>query len=485
MRPMANSGRGLTIAGDGSAERVQYPRVTLGIWVCVVASVLHLLTRSGDVSLVVLLGSLAIILFALLPAFIWSKGLVGGMPIVPLHLFALTWTFGLPLSSEHAGVVGHDDSQYLDAVATVVIYAIAASVTWLLVVRVRPKPTQKVLVLQAGQGFAILMSALVAATFFMMAVVGDGISVDPGVFGIIRSGILAITSVALFVLSYRMGRGELNIAQRYLFIGFSVSYIVMQLTTIFLVGSVISAASMLIGFIVGTRRIPWLIMSVLVVLFSVLHLGKGDMREEYWGSSPKPIRVLDLPGFFGEWIEYGTAQMTGRSEALVSQPIFERVSLVHMLLFAQSATPDHVDFLEGYSYEMIPELIVPRIIVPDKPASHEGTTRLNVHYGIQTRESTEATTVGWGLINEAWANFGNIGVAVLGCIMGVLYGWIGRLTYGAPVMSMRVFVGATFAAIALQTEFTMGVYVTVLFQSMVVLMVLLPFLRREPTRAGV
>lgn len=482
-RPTTNALRHAT-GGEPSANEVErYPRVALGVGVCLLLSILYLLTRINDISLVVFAGSLAIVTFGLIPAFLWSKGLVVGMPILPLHLFALTWTFGLPLSSEHSGVVGHDVEQHLSAVATVLLYAVSATAAWLLVARMPVRQRKTILVLESGRGYLILIAALIAASVFISTVIGDGISVDPGVFGIIRSGMLALTSVALFVLAYRFGRGELKIAQQTLFIVSCAYYIVMQAATLFLVGAVVSIASLLIGYIIGTRRIPWVTLTVLVALFSVLHAGKAEMREDYWTDSPRPIHALDLPGFFVDWIGFGLAHLAGTEERVGSQPIFERLSLVHMLLFAQSAAPDRVPFMEGYTYEVIPELIVPRIFSPDKPSSHEGTTRLNIHFGIQGVGESDTTTVGWGLLNEAWANFGNIGVIALGCIMGALYGWIGRLTIRAPAMSMQTFVGATFAAIALQTEFTMGVFVTVLFQSLVVVSVIIPFLRRQPVGA--
>jgi hypothetical protein len=456
----------------------------MGVVICVVLSIFYLLIRIVDISPVVFAGSLVIVISALIPAFLWSKGVVRGMPILPLHLFALTWTFGLPLASEHIGVISYDADQHLIAVATVFLYALAATVAWLLVSRIERRQRKSIMVLEPSRGFAMMIGSVVAASVFISAVIGDGISVDAGVFGIIRSGILALTSVALFVLSYRFGRSELNIGQQVLFVLVCVYYIIMQAATLFLVGAVVSVASMLIGFIIGTRRIPWVTMTILIALFSVLHLGKAEMREDYWSDSPRPIHALEMPGFFKDWIGYGLAQMAGSEERVGSQPIFERVSLVHMLLYAQAATPDRVPFMEGYSYEMIPELLMPRIFDPEKPNSHEGTTRLNIHYGIQVAGDSDTTTIGWGLLNEAWANFGNLGVLLLGCIMGALYGWIGRLTIDAPAMSMQVFVGATFAAIALQTEFTMGVYVTVLFQSLVVVSVILPFLRRQPVGAN-
>jgi hypothetical protein len=104
---------------------------------------------------------------------------------------------------------------------------------------------------------------------------------------------------------------------------------------------------------------------------------------------------------------------------------------------------------------------------------------LSMHYGFQSDQDTATTTIGWGLLNESYANFGAWGVAGLGIFMGLLLGLGSRITIGAPVMSLENLVGVTFAAIAIQTEFTMGVFSTVLFQSIIALMIVLPFLERR------
>jgi hypothetical protein len=70
-------------------------------------------------------------------------------------------------------------------------------------------------------------------------------------------------------------------------------------------------------------------------------------------------------------------------------------------------------------------------------------------------------------LNEAYANFGPLGVAGLGLLLGGIYGRVTRMTAGAPVLALRSLVAMTFAAIAVQAEFTAGVYVSALFQSLV------------------
>jgi hypothetical protein len=135
--------------------------------------------------------------------------------------------------------------------------------------------------------------------------------------------------------------------------------------------------------------------------------------------------------------------------------------------------------LGGATYTIIPRLLVPRLFDPDKPDSHQGTSMLNVQFGLQSEEDTQGTTIGWGLLNEAYGNFGIAGVALIGGVLGLLFAFVGRLTAGAPVMSLENMIGVTFAAISIQSEFTMAIFATVLFQSLVVLVLVVPFLEKR------
>ena len=92
---------------------------------------------------------------------------------------------------------------------------------------------------------------------------------------------------------------------------------------------------------------------------------------------------------------------------------------------------------------------------------------LSVHYNLQSPEDTRTTTIGWGLLNEAAANFGIMGVVGLAILLGVAYGWVTRFAAEAPVLSLRMLVAITFMVFAVQTELTAGVYVSALFQSLV------------------
>src|SRR5260370_13767802 len=128
-----------------------------------------------------------------------------------------------------------------------------------------------------------------------------------------------------------------------------------------------------------------------------------------------------------------------------------------------------VPFMYGDTYVIVPQLLIPRIFYPEKPTTHEGTYRLNIHYGFQTREQTETTTLGFGLLNESYANFGLIGMALLAVTMWAYYGWVERWASAVPLLSLRGLFAITVASFSFQTEFSAAVYCVVLMQAFVVL----------------
>src|SRR5207237_309774 len=94
----------------------------------------------------------------------------------------------------------------------------------------------------------------------------------------------------------------------------------------------------------------------------------------------------------------------------------------------------------------------------------------NIHYGVQTREDTAITTIGWGLLNEAYANFGLVGCAGLAVVLGIFYGSMARWSLNTPMLSARSLFTMMVLNFAIQTEFSASVYVTALFQTFVPLL---------------
>jgi hypothetical protein len=138
-----------------------------------------------------------------------------------------------------------------------------------------------------------------------------------------------------------------------------------------------------------------------------------------------------------------------------------------------------VPFLNGLTYAPIPRLLIPRFLDDEKGISHAGNVLLTVNYGVQTLEQTRTTSIGWGLVPEAYANFGYVGVAALALVLAIFYSWVTNISVGVPMTSLRFVLGLLIMAAAAMSD-TMGIFVTSQFQGIVgVSLAALVLMRRQ------
>ena len=145
---------------------------------------------------------------------------------------------------------------------------------------------------------------------------------------------------------------------------------------------------------------------------------------------------------------------------------------------------ENIPILKGATYTVIPALFIPRILWPDKPRTHEGQVLLNVHFGRQDLISTYSTYVAWGLLPEAYGNFGPFaGAIILGAVLGLGFAWVECATARKLVISLEGFVAfSVFLNLANAFEMVSSVLVTSIFQSLVPIVVACaPFVRRMRT----
>jgi membrane-bound ClpP family serine protease len=116
---------------------------------------------------------------------------------------------------------------------------------------------------------------------------------------------------------------------------------------------------------------------------------------------------------------------------------------------------------------------------------------LNVHFGRQDLASTFKTYVAWGLLPEAYGNFGPIkGSLIIGIVLGLLFAWAECYTTHKPLLSAEGFVAfVIFLILANSFEMVSSVMVTAMFQAVVpVIVACAPFVRLRtvvrPTDSG-
>jgi hypothetical protein len=341
-------------------------------------------------------------------------------------------------------------------------------------------------VLDAERGTTFLFLALIGSTVVTVCEDADWLAfLHGGIQTLVRHFFQGPACFAIFVLGMRWGGRTLRASQISTFIGWFAVYAIAQAASLFLVGLIIGCLMLFLGFIIGRRSVPWLWLAPMLLVVGLLHLGKGEMRAKYWpeGSQGNVVEPWNYPALYVEWFQDSLKELA-RSKAggeEEQQSIFARVNTISLLLQAQQMAPSQVAFLAGETYALIPSAMVPRLLNSEKASPLESDTILNVHFGNQTAEATQATTIGWGMLNEAYANYGYAGCAVLAVILGAFYGWITRLGLGLPPTSLSMLVGVFTLSFTLQTEMTAAVYITAYLQGLFALLLMaFPFTEVRP-----
>jgi hypothetical protein len=420
------------------------------------------------------IGAAMIITAGCLPSAIWTLKRLGGLPVFPIFALTYIWAFGLPLLYEHPIVIRFDPESQLFAAMSVTGFLLLATLIWHQMRLRTPKPPQRCLSLESRTAETVFLSVLGVGIVFTIAVNGwwmAGLSGE--VYSIIRAVMQALEALSCFVLSYRLGSRQLGLGQAWLFKLLLLGLIVVSLPTLYLVTSISLIGITTLGYVAASGKVPWISIIVAVLVASFLHAGKADMRQQYWEEEAEgAIQPWDYPIFFGKWIASSVDALFGNipDEDEQAQSIVERSSLMQLLLYEQEVSPDSVPFMWGDTYVIVPQLLIPRILFPSKPEAHEGTHLLNIHYGFQTEETSEHTTIGFGLLNESFANFGFLGMAMLAVVLGAFYGYVERLALSVPLLSLRGLFVVLVACYAFQVEYAAGVWASTLFQSTIALL---------------
>jgi hypothetical protein len=427
-------------------------------------------------------GAYLIAFASILPSYLWITGRAKGLPIFPVFALTHLWTYAVPLVIDHPQVAQYPPRMHLIAGLTTAGFVLLGTFVWFQFVKAAPEPPAVLWVMDGKKGEPYLLAGYVGGVVLSVAFAGGWSDIDAGLFALIRGTLLAITNLAMFALAYRWGTREMSKKRVGIFLLLLVLFVLSNAATLLLVGALSGLLLVVIAYSLGRRKIPVLPLVVLLLVIVPLHYGKAEMRNKYWaGEGGASVKPWDYPGLFVEWAGYSWEHLSGSSDSGDADPqsIAQRAGLINLLLLVQDATSKDVPFLNGDTYAIIPRLLIPRFLDPEKPASHEGTYLLNIHFGIQTREDTRTTTIGWGLLNEAYANFGFLGVGGLAVLLGCLYGAAARWSMNCPVLSFRYLFAILLISVAYQSEFSASVYVTALFQSAVPLLALVFLLMKR------
>ena len=415
-------------------------------------------------------------ILSVFPAWLWSTGRVFGLPLFPILAMTYVPTYALPLLDPPREAAVYSVEQRLTAAGAVCLFQLVATLVWYPLAR-RPSTPLVCWGFRGTRNSLFFLFFIACGDAYMICANAGWLpeGLPPGAYSILRSVTIGLAGLGVAVLAYRCGTRSLSGESQFAFFllfGILMTAMAVSLTIIGSVSSFLMAIAM---FSLGRGRLPLLAIVLAGMVFSVLHAGKHPMRATYWYSS-RVITPADYPEFYANWAAIGfNSLLPGAIEdrkIVKSVSLAERSSLLQMMLMAMKKTDEDKPFLMGRTYEIVPELLIPRILLEDKVLAHEGTTILNVHFGRQTRKQTLRTTIGYGHLAEAYANFGWLGVIGLGVITGSFVGAVTRWSAGVPIDSFRGLVGLMFLGMCIQTEHTVGVTAASLTQGLQLLFVL-------------
>jgi hypothetical protein len=436
---------------------------------------------------------------------LWRRAGIG-LPLLPVLAIQHFVVYGYPIFNHNETLADYPEALVNGAGMETFAFLATLGFAWF----------SGMQLIRPSRGFAHVITAFDRQGIAALRKVGIGLAVGSTVYGvldylkvseaafnllpnglssIVNAAVGAATLAGFFLTSMLVGSGQASPTVRTLFtVAFIVNFAV-SLTSLLLYTLLGLVGAVCVGFFWSAGRVPWKFLIIVLGLVAFLQIGKSDMRERYhFGSEGDPdvvgvpATLSSLPTFYGDWINFSVQNLVndrrdaGGEKRRAHGTLEERIDNLQNLLFVMRAVvSEHVSPLGGSTYWIIPALLTPRIIWPEKPRTHEGQVMLNVHYGRQTEEETQTTYIAWGLLPEAYGNFGPIfGAVFLGCVLGFFCAWVESFTAFKPLLSVEGMCAFGFlVGIATSFEMVASVLVTSQFQAVVTtFMACLPFLRR-------
>lgn len=415
MRPSLPAPVTTTIVAAGVCRLVQLrlPWLTAGV------VVLCLVQLSDSLSQGLLLAASSASWLAVLK--LWTLRAGPCLPILPLALLVRWLVYALPLIVLPAAQL---PDPLIDLVApSLLIWPWAIFCGWALFpdhwLRLRPQPS----LLGFGSAIALLPHLLLGAALVLFWMLNSELywSLLGPLATSLRNPITTLIALLIlpggFIGAFRWARGQLQDPP--VFWVLVVLFFATYLLSFLLSSAQNLVLAVLLGLWVGRARQALPITLSLILMLAFLHPGKFAMREKYWdGAIPKP----SPPELMLEWVNASVDQLFNPQPSAKVQGLDKRLSNLGMLAYVNVQLQNGTPPLDGASYALIPQVLIPRVLNSEKVRSQEGQVLLNLHFGRQaTRAQTETTYIAWGFLPEAVGNFGPwLGPFLVGLAFGAL-----------------------------------------------------------------
>lgn len=220
-------------------------------------------------------------------------------------------------------------------------------------------------------------------------------------------------------------------------------------------------------YLVERRRIPWSPISLAIVAFLFLQVGKSEYRKAYWYGDSQG-HVIDRVSYWldasaSRWSEALTMGRWDKIADLAGQTM-DRTSILTQSAHVMESTPSRVPFQNGTSYKFLAVTLIPRFVWPDKPSINDANRTYQLEYGLGDSRAVEATSISVGPLAEAYMNFGWVGVVCIMCGIGIILGAFQNTLFRST--GLLLVVGIALLPGLLQVDSQLGQYLGGLVQQM-------------------
>ena len=419
----------------------------------------------GDITSKLAIG-LGVLFLSFFPSIQWTKHNRTWFPAFELFCLSSATFYALPLLLEHTTLSVYSDEVIVRS-GLYVLGFLAAACIGFSIERQKPRtPAWASASLLPEFAYRYIPLGVLAQTAYLYL---DGFTeVIPYQYeGPLRALFFGIGTLCTFVMAKLWGLRALPQQTAVLFVANLILQLILQFSQLYLIGGISLLALALISFASARRTIPWVVILVGLPLVAVLHQGKSQMRSIYWSGGKALPTLTELPAFFTEWIDYGInpVEVAETIEEKKRTSIFERASLIQMLCLSVDRVPEIKPYLNGESYVDIPAQIIPRFLWPDKPSSLLANIRLAIHFDLVDPDDAMSVSIAFGMIAEAYCNFGGAGVIVLGFIIGFVFRQVSMLALGTAQFSALGILMILLTAWSFQAELVLATWIASIFQA--------------------
>lgn len=418
------------------------------------------------------LANVAMLVLGVVPMLAWLQRNDQTYPIMEFLLLTTVPFYAIPALTAHEGLFAYPEEVLLNSALVVVAFQLACIMGGFASARLyHPRPSRShswwdmEVMPESNMKFTSYTIAIFTAWLFFSTMTS---LIPSNWVGTLRAVFYGIGIISVFIQARLWGAGQLNQTQKAWFVFNLITQVLLTFISLLLINGMSVVLTALLGYFSVARRMPWVPVLIALPLFALLHNGKPHMRKIYWENHEPAPTLTQIPAFFTRWVELGLSnEKVGddSKDQTLTYGLMRRASLFQIVCVAVDTMPYRAPYLYGASYTMIPSQIAPRFLWPDKPSPQLSVKLLSVQLGILSMEETETTSVGFGLLTEAYANFGFLAVSVLGAMFGFLFSRLALATEQCATISAAGMLRILCLVWILSAEVTLAVWLSSLYQA--------------------